>query len=558
MDSPTREAVLGRSNQPNFTRGFQIDTDHAEKYTCPVTPDPTPAETAQQNKIPSTQGMTTRVVKGSIWVVLGQFLPLSVSFLATPFVIKQLGADGYGVIVLIALIPTYLAFADFGMGMASTKFASGVYAEGDPEKEGRVIRTAALIAFLTSLPIFSALIIFAPFAIALFNVPENFVADAVVALRIASVTFVVTLLSGIYNSPQLSRLRMDLNVFITAGFRSLGIVATPIIIYFGGGIVGATIGILIANLLTLFAHLIVSGRLLPELINFSIERAVVRPMLKFGGGLVISGIAGVLLLNFEKLALVRVTSVETLAYYTVAYTFAVMAAILSSSMVQSLVPAFSQLLSVEKRVQLEILFSSTIRLNMIGLFPMLAFLFIIARPFFTIWGGPEFGEESTLPFQILLFGIFFTTFAFVPYSLVMSYGRTDLLAKAYWLLLFPYIGLTILLTMKLGVVGAAVAWSFRATADAIMVGWLARHVSGISYDFLKNKLVTTSLAIALLFPPVALAIISQDFSYWALLLLLVSSGLYSLVAWKHLLDSDERTWVQQTMLKFIKRQRSNL
>src|SRR4029079_17936834 len=97
---------------------------------------------------PSTAGMTTKVVKGSLWTLAGQVAPIAFSFVATPFTIRLLGAEGYGVLILVGLIPSYLGFADFGMGLGSTKFASEAYAAGDGEREARIVRTAALIAFL--------------------------------------------------------------------------------------------------------------------------------------------------------------------------------------------------------------------------------------------------------------------------------------------------------------------------------------------------------------------------------------------------------------------------
>src|SRR4029078_2758549 len=100
-----------------------------------------------ENTAPSTAGMTTKVVKGSLWTLGGQVLPMMVSFFATPFVIRFLGSEKYGVLILVGLIPTYFSFADFGMGIASTKFGSEAYGQGDTRQEGAVVRTADFIAF---------------------------------------------------------------------------------------------------------------------------------------------------------------------------------------------------------------------------------------------------------------------------------------------------------------------------------------------------------------------------------------------------------------------------
>lgn len=184
--------------------------------------------------------MTTKVVKGSIWTLAGSVLPMLVSLIATPFTIRFLGSEGYGVLILVGLIPTYFSFADFGMGIASTKFGSEAYGEGDPEKEGQIVRTAALIALLASTPI-GILIFSISYQIpALFNVPEHLHAEAALALKFAAITFVINFLSGIFNTPQLARLRMDLNTLVNSGFKTLAIIATPFVIYLGYGIVGAT------------------------------------------------------------------------------------------------------------------------------------------------------------------------------------------------------------------------------------------------------------------------------------------------------------------------------
>src|SRR5690348_15913957 len=140
----------------------------------------------------------------------------------------------------------------------------------------------------------------------------------------------------------------------------------------------------------LIANIYFSGKLLPELYSLRINREYLKPLLKYGGAMLIGGIAALLLINFEKLALSRLVSVRTLAYYSVAFTFANIATLFSGSMTQSLVPAFSQLTAPEKRDEFNALFSRGLRLNLIVLLPGIMFLFVIARPFFTIWAGPEF------------------------------------------------------------------------------------------------------------------------------------------------------------------------
>src|SRR5438132_1686279 len=100
--------------------------------------------------IPKNTGLTTRVVSGSVWNLAGQGATLLATLAATPFVIRLLGAESYGLLALINVLIAHLTFADMGMGWASTRFGSEAYARRDEEGEATVIWTALLLAALSS------------------------------------------------------------------------------------------------------------------------------------------------------------------------------------------------------------------------------------------------------------------------------------------------------------------------------------------------------------------------------------------------------------------------
>lgn len=500
-----------------------------------------PIEALVENEIPSTAGMTTKVVKGSIWTMAGQVFALFVSLFTTHFVIRQLGAQIYGVYILIGLIPVYFSVADFGMSIGSTKFGSEAYARGAKDDEAKVVRTSALIAFLTSSPIAAGLIIFSRPIIVWLNVPEYLQNEANIALKISAVTFVLSFLANIFNTPQLSRLRMDLNTYVNIGFRLLGLVAIPLVIYFGGGIIGAAWVLMVVSLLTLLGHFFVSGALLNELFRFSIDKSIAKPLLKFGGSLVMAGIAATLLSNLEKGVLAYAASVEALAYYSVAYTFASMATMFSNAMIQSLLPAFSQLTEPEKKTELDKLFSRSLRINVVILLPSIAFLAVIAKPFFTIWAGENYGIESSPPFYILLFGLFFNLTAYIPHSIIMASGRSDILAKLYWIELFPHILAIAILTERFGAVGAALAWSLRVFADALIIIWLSVKVKGVSLNIFNGGGRLIFPVLLILAVPVSVAVFVDNYSVWLLFLTPVCFALYFLIVWKKLIESGEKS-----------------
>ena len=501
------------------------------------------AETFESEIIaPSTAGMTTKVVKGSLWTLLGQVLPMAVALIATPFTIRFLGSEGYGVVILVGLIPTYFSFADFGMGIASTRFASEAFGDANREREGEIVRESTLIACLASLVVAIPIFVLSSWIVDQFNVPASFQSSASVGLKISSATFVLGILASVLNTPMLSRLRMGLNSITSTVPKILMAVITPIVLYFGGGVIGAVWVGFFAGLLGVALVLFFSARLLPELLTPDVRTDYFSPLLKFGGGLVIGGIAGILLTNLEKLVLTRLVSVRSLAYYSVAYTFAVMTTLFAGAMLQSLVPAFSQLLAPEKKAEFNALFARGMRLNIIWLLPAIMVLFVIAKPFFTLWAGEDFGRESPLPFYILLFGLFFNVLAYFPHSTITAKGRTDFFAKLYWIELAIYVVAVPVLINAFGIAGAAAAWSVRVILDALIIIWFSKRIAGTTFG-LFSHFRNLLLSVAVLLPAALFAAFYDNFSLWLFVIVPACLALYSIVIWKRFVEADERTWL---------------
>jgi O-antigen/teichoic acid export membrane protein len=490
---------------------------------------------------PPTTGMTTKVVKGSIWTLIGSVLPMGVAFISTPFIIRFLGSEAYGVLLLVLLIPTYFTFADLGMGIASTKFASEALGEGNREKEARVVWTAAAIALISTLIVAIPIFALANQIIVYLNVPEYLRSQATIGLRIATASFVLGILGSVVNSPMLSRLRMDLNTITQAGPRVMLSFVTPFILYFGGGIVEVVSWSFIVSVAAFAIIVFFSARLLPELFKARADRKMFRPLLRFGGAWFVAMVAAILLINLEKLFLTKMVSVKALAYYSVAFTFASMATMFSSAMSQSLLPAFSQLLSSGKREEFDALFARSIRLNIIWLLPVLMLMFVVARPFFTLWAGEEFGVESTAPFYVLLAGLSFNLLAYIPHASIMATGRTDVFAKLYWIELALYVVVAWILISYFGIVGAAAAWSIRVILDAFLIIRLSRIIANTKFKFLAHAGILV-LGILVLSVPVALTLIGVA-PIFLIAASMLSLPVYAALIWKRFVDDDERKWI---------------
>ncbi|HYP26520.1 MAG TPA: flippase [Blastocatellia bacterium] len=507
-------------------------------------PDPTAASDLRQGPGLSSSGMTTRVVRGSLWSISGQAVVIATSLVSTPFVIRLLGAESYGVLALINVLIGYLAFADLGMGAASTRFGSQAHARGDDEGEASVVWTALALSFFPSAMAALTLAVSAPWlAEHALRLPDHLHPAAVSALRVAALGFVARAVSGVLNTPQLVRLRIDLYTLINSGSAVVQVALVPVVLALGGGLVGAvTVGAAVAAS-TLFVHLSVSRKLLQALVRPRFDAKAMRSLLSFGGALIVSALVAIALMNAEKLFLTRFASVTSLAYYSVAFTVANLLLVLPAAMGQSLLPAFTRLHEQGDREGLQRLYTRALRANLLWAVPLATVVCVLAKPFFTVWAGPEFGRESTVPLYILAAGILFNVMAYIPCNLLLSMGRANLVARIHVAELAPYVLVAALSTYWFGAAGAALAWSLRVIADAALMFTEVNRKAGLSLSLYPNHRVSYAASVLALLMPVLIVSWLSDSSAARTGTALLSLVVYSAIVWSGVLEDDERAWL---------------
>jgi len=493
---------------------------------------------------PSAVGLTSRVVRGSLWSLGGQGVTLLATLIATPFVIQFLGPEGYGVLVLINILLGYLSFADMGMGWASTRFGTDAHARGDDQGEAMAVWTALLLAAGPALLVSLTLILGArPLVEKAFRLPPHLQEPGMIALRLAALGFVARAVAGVMNTPELVRLRMDLLALINTGTLVGQILLVPVVVFLGGGLSGAVATIAASGLLAAMLHTIVSMRLLPNLRRPRVSRAMVKPLARFGSAMLISAFAGMVLTNADKLLLTRYASVLALAYYSVAFNLSIMLTQAPIAMVQSLLPAFTQLQANPDRTLLRGLYLRALRGTLLWVVPAAVFLCVVARPFLTLWAGPDFGRESTLPLYVLAAGLLFEVITYVPYTLLMALGRSDMIARCQVAVIVPFLLGSAVSIRWYGALGAAVAWSLRAVLSAVAFAVIAHRISGFKFSPLPENVAGYFAVILGLVTPVLVVCWLTTSAVARLAVALVALAVHAGLILKFVLSRQERDWI---------------
>jgi O-antigen/teichoic acid export membrane protein len=185
-------------------------------------------------------GMTTRVARGTLWTLGGQCALILAAVITTPFIIRRLGSEAYGILTLMNVLIGYLAISDMGMGLTATRFSAGPHSRFDDQGEAVVVWTSALIALVpATITGLTFAFLADPIVNELLRLPAEFRSESVVVIRLAAVGFVARTASSVLSAPQLVRLRMDLNALVTSGMAIVQNCLILAVLVFGGGLVAA-------------------------------------------------------------------------------------------------------------------------------------------------------------------------------------------------------------------------------------------------------------------------------------------------------------------------------
>lgn len=396
-----------------------------------------------------------RVPLNALYSATSWLLPILISFVATPILVRALGHEGYG---LYALVLGFIGYSfAFGIGKAAAKYVAE-FRSGDRSAD-LSDAVSATFWLSVSIGIFGTLvlIIAAPWLVSdvLSVGPENN-AIAVRALWIASLVIFGTLISQVFQSILQGLHRFDRVLLISNSGNVILNVGNIALVLNGHGLL-ALVGWNLAVVVLLGALYLISAKsLLPELkIKLKIDPNVKRTALRYGTAIIASQIFGNVLLIFERTWIVRSFGTESLTYYVVPMMLTLFIHGFVSSIVLVIFPLLNEHLGSIENV--DRIYRSATRLILAIIFPSVVSVFVVGRLFLSSWLGDDFANRS---FTILTtHSITFGLLAAVTnvWQVAESFGRANLNAvfSAIWLLIGG--GLMIFLPNSLGIEGVAVA-----------------------------------------------------------------------------------------------------
>lgn len=484
--------------------------------------------------------------RNSVLTLLSWLVPLGLTFFATPFIVRGLGNEQYG---LYALMTGFIAYSfTFNVGRAITKYVVEFNASGETEKVSKIISAtfflslfvatagSLLLVFLSEILVRDVLLI-----------DSAAVENTVFALRIAALCIWLMIIGQVFMAVVQATHRFDIYSLITTVTSSLLIVGNVILVWKNFGFVSLVCWNALTLLFSAAVFFISAKKLEPETkITFGFGKEMFLTSLKYGSSVAGHQIFANVQLLYERMLITRIAGPDKMTNYVVPMTMSIYILVFMSNLTLNLMPYTSELFAKNRIDELEIIYRRLTKFVCTIVVFICTALAVGSHSLLSNWIGSAFADASyqVFVFQLATFGAL--ACMIICWAFIEGYGLPvyNTAAGFSWLLIS--IPLMLILTKDYGIWGTALARLIAESTIPVSVILVERKIFGKVLGGLWLKIFAV-LGVAAFISGFAENYLLKSFSTnWLSLLfsMFVAGIIYSGIVWfSAFYSKEEKEWM---------------
>jgi len=420
-----------------------------------------------------------------LWSWTGVAANLFVGFIITPFIIRRLGAEQYGIWGLIFSILDYFWFFDLGLNTAVCNFCARFLAVEDHEKINEVISTALFYFSIIALMVWAIAPFAARNAYRFFHVSSAYRPEFASLILITTISWGVCIVLHMFVSALDGFQRFDLTSRVWVAMLALRSAGYFLVLQSGHGLVAMAAIFVGSQILGYLLNFLNFRRVFPRLrISSSYVRlAMFRDIFRYG----IKSFAA----NSSTLVLNQSGTVMIGHYLSDA---AVGFYVLPSKLLQNAVDAVSRIAIVTRSSAAELsatgrhedalalgIYSNRYSLTLF--MPLVVFLSIYGRALILRWVGPQMAENSAPLLPVFLVSNALVLAAqFNSSSLLYGLGAHGGYARGMIVEAVAYLAALVWVTPRYGILGVAVvSAALMIAVRGVYTPWLVSRALNSSF-----------------------------------------------------------------------------
>ena len=412
--------------------------------------------------------MQKQQIKKNIVLSITQFLFVGiVLFILYRFLLKQLGAELFGVWSLVLSTTTFANIANFGFSGSVIRYVAQSLAMNDVEKVIDIIETSAIsigvsvgLVLLISYPVVKWLL--------RIIIPNSHISEALNILPYAMLSLWISVIAGVFQAGLDGHQRIDLSSAITI-FRMVSYLVLCLILVPVWGLMGlAYAHVIQASMLTILSWGMLK-RQIPTLptIPYHWSIKLFREMMGYRLNIQIITISQMLYDPITKGLLVKFGGLDMAGYYEMANRMVMQLRGLIVAAVQVLVPAIADL-KEKNPDSIHRVYKEAYGLVLFIALPYFSAIIAMSPVISRMWIGHY--ESSFVAFSILLsFGWFINTLVTPAYFTDLGIGKLTWNTRGHLIMAVSNVMLGLMLGYISGGRGVVIAWVLSLIAGSITI-----------------------------------------------------------------------------------------
>lgn len=406
------------------------------------------------------------VRRNTLYNLAGAVVPIALALVTIPLYLRQIGAARYGVLAIVWLILSYFGSFDLGMSRAAANRIAQLRSGSATERE-QVFWTACLLNIgIGGVVGFAFYIAGGRVLEYSFKMAAPLHTEAALALPwmaaavpIATVTAALTgALEGLQRFATVNAIQSVGTALFQVAPLITAFVVGPELQY----VIPAAV---IARLITAFPLIAATRSALPLTGRPRVHLGYARQLFAYGSWVAITNVVGPVLHVFDRFFVGIILGASAVAYYVVPFQLVNRSQIVPGALSRALFPHLSV---IDSRQARSVAIDAIVTLSAI-MTPLTVIGLLIISPFLRLWVGSAFASRATPVGEVLLLGIWTNGLAFVPFALLQARGRPDLVAKFHLVEVVPFLLVLWFALTRIGIAGAATAWTLRVSVDAALL-----------------------------------------------------------------------------------------
>lgn len=393
--------------------------------------------------------------------VLNSGLNALITLLATPFYLRYMGEEAYGLVSLYLSMMVLLTVLDLGMAPSISRLVAWHAGKGRIGDAVPVLvaveRLYWIVALVVALVFLCGAPLIAHYWVRPVHLKPAAVSHAIVLMGLAGAArWSATIYNAVLQGAQQLKSFAVVNIPMNA-FGAITIVL--VLARFGGSVDIFFIGQAVFSMLTVLLLRRAAWRSVERDQPVLLEWRALREIWGFSIGMAVLTLSSVCVLQLDRLMLSRIVSLSDYGRYSVSSLLAGSIYLLVTPINGVIFARFTSLLAAERYERLQQLFRLMTRLVVVLVFSAAATIALYASSILLVWTGNKgLAEDQARILVFLALGAALHGVSYLPYTLQLVSRKMRIQFVLNLVLLLIYAPLLYVLIASRGALGAAQAW----------------------------------------------------------------------------------------------------